>query len=1047
MALCHQGAVRAPAASARRQRASASPVDWQQRRRERRRRLSAASPSTAATASSSADDHQQQQHWALSTPYDPTERQLVDRLLSTSLPALTAEARRLRAARDDAITAPIATFSPKVFLPLTRACRDACGYCTFAQAPAEGRRVYMTLDEVAEVARRGAQAGCTEALLTLGDRPEALYPRAAAELQELGGFSSTLEYVEAACARVLAETGLLPHVNAGLVDEAWARRLKRVSASQGLMLEGVDPALRLPGAAHDAATCPDKEPSRRLAAIEAAGKARVPFTSGVLVGIGESRAERLRALVALRRLHVRWEGFLQEVIVQNFVPKPGTAMEAWAATPLEELLWTVACARLVMPSEVSVQAPPNLTPSSSLDASSSASAASWRALLDAGIDDWGGISPGVTRDWVNPEKPWPHLAALAGATAEASGEEEEQGGRLLLPRLPVYPRFVVGQLPPAPGAVAAGRGKDPWLSEEGGAFSVAAAVRRHADAQGLSRGFGGWVAGLPDNAEEEAGGQALAEPVLQPPTPPSSSSPPTPSALLRPASGGLVLPTTSSSSSAWAVALDAYGGHLSGLPPPSSVSPGMRKLLERLLDPERDERERALAAGGGGQGAAVLTQNAVASLLTARGADAEAVRSAADALRRRVCGDEVTYVVNRNLNYTNVCTYGCTFCGFSKARPGEEDGEGGGGGASSSSSSLGRRDPPYLVPAEEVSRRAQEAWERGATEVCMQGGIHPDSTGETYLRLLRAAKRGAPDIHVHAFSPLEVWHGAETLGLPLEEFLRELRAAGLGSLPGTAAEILHDDVRDVICPDKLRTGQWEQVMEAAAMVARSEREEEEEEEVDRRDGGSPAAVQRRPPFRATATMMFGHVESPQHQAHHLLRLRDLQARTGGIFTEFVPLPFVSMGAPAYLRGHARRGPTLREAVLAHSAARLALHPLFTHIQASWVKMGPGRASAALLTAGCDDMGGTLMNESITRASGAAHGQELAPREMARLIRSVGGGGGQRLPRQRTTTYWGAPEAEQVARSLSDEGHRALQPVVKVAVLGAGGASLAAAGLV
>jgi 7,8-didemethyl-8-hydroxy-5-deazariboflavin synthase CofH subunit/7,8-didemethyl-8-hydroxy-5-deazariboflavin synthase CofG subunit len=1003
-----------------------------------RRRAGVGVTRRAAAAAAAASE----QHWSLA-PYDAQESQLVDRLLTGPLDDLMAEARAVRdsswpgdtAALSAAATTTPApapgpllprpiTFSPKVFIPLTRACRDSCAYCTFAQSPSSGRRIYMTLDEVSAVAQAGAKNGCTEALLTLGDRPEARWPEAAAELQSMG-FASTLEYVEAACARVLAETGLLPHVNAGLADEAWLARLKRASASGGLMLEGVDPSLNLPGAAHDALTCPDKLPGVRLEAIEAAGKAKVPFTTGVLVGIGESRRERLRALLALRRLHSRY-GHVQEVIVQNFVPKGGTGAEEWPACSLEELLWSVACARVVLPADVSVQAPPNLTPERAGQGFESDAAppsareeaaleASWRALLNAGINDWGGVSP-LTRDWVNPEKPWPHVAALARATADATG-------RPLLPRLPVYPRyFLLG-----------GQEGEGWLSEVGGAFSVAAAVRRHSDGSGLSRGLGGWFAGVPDAEDDDeaarpsaaaaaglaaSGGRGVARAV-------SDSGggsgggrrSSNPQQTKRPASGATLARTNG-----WAVALDAYGGTIAGLPAPSQVTPALRQLLERLLDPERDEVESIHSSSS--SSISFPTPREVEALLSARGADAAAVRAAADALRFRVCGDTVSYVVNRNLNYTNVCTYGCTFCGFSKAKPGEEDAEGSGEGAAAAA----QRDPPYVVPAAEVSRRAKEAWDRGATEICMQGGIHPNSTGETYLQLLRAAKEGAPKIHAHAFSPLEVVHGAKTLGLSVEAFLRELRAAGLGSLPGTAAEILHDQVRREICADKLSADEWCGVMESAAAVARAEEQ-----------GAANDGSRRPPPLRATATMMFGHVDTVAHQARHLLALKGLQARTRGFFTEFVPLPFVAENAPAFLRGQARRGPTLREAVLAHSTARLVLHPHFVNIQASWVKMGPRRASAVLLNAGCNDMGGTLMNESITRASGAAHGQELSPREMERLIKKAG-----RRARQRTTTYFGEVEGGQVGRSLSEEGCKALAPVVKVAAVG-GAAGLAGVG--
>ncbi|KAK9832553.1 hypothetical protein WJX81_008558 [Elliptochloris bilobata] len=730
----------------------------------------------------------------------------------------------------------VITFSPKVFLPLTRLCRDTCGYCTFAQPPVPGRRAFMTLPEVLAVAARGAELGCTEALFTLGDKPEAVHPAAAAELIDMGHVS-TLDYVTEAAGAVLAQTGLLPHVNAGVLSEADLLRLRHVSASQGLMLESTEPSLSETGGPHHA--CPDKVPAQRLATIDAAGRGAVPFTSGLLIGIGEGRRARLADLRLLLDLHRR-HGHLQELIMQNFRAKRGTAMAGAPEPPLSELLWTVAVARLLFGPHMNIQAPPNLTPS-----------AGWRALLAAGINDFGGISP-LTRDFISPEAPWPHLEALAEATAAS--------GKALVPRLAVFPEYVA----------------DPTRWLDGG------------------------------------GGRA---------------SPP-----LRPAAGS------------WAVAMGEDGLLVGAARPPADLA--IQSLLAAVVDRGHE-----------------LSEREVEQLFAARGADFDAVCSAADAMRARICGNKVTYVVNRNINNTNVCTFACAFCAFSKGRAGEE-----------------LRDAPYLLLEAEIARRAAEAWDRGATEVCIQGGIHPDFTGQTYLRTLEAAKAGAPGIHVHAFSPLEVWHGAASLGWPLAHFLAALRDAGLGSLPGTAAEVLCDDVRAAICPDKLSSAQWLQVVEAAHEVG----------------------------LRTTSTIMFGHMERPAAWARHLVRLRQLQARTGGI-TEFVPLPFVHMEAPIYLQGRARRGPTLRECVLMHALARLAL-PNIPNIQASWVKMGPERA-AQLLACGANDMGGSLMNESITRAAGAGFGQELLPERMEALIRAAG-----RTPRQRTTLY-GSPPVERTWRSL------------------------------
>jgi len=760
------------------------------------------------------------------------------------------------------------SFSKKVFIPLTQLCRDVCHYCTFAETPRRRGSAYLSAEAVLAIARAGQAAGCKEALFTLGDKPELRYAAARRALAELGA-ASTLDYLEASAERVLTATGLLPHLNPGLLDEAWLTRLRKVSVSQGIMLETASARLSAPGGPHFGS--PDKAPARRLATLEAAGRARVPFTTGILIGIGETRRERIEALLAIREQHERY-GHIQEIIIQNFRAKPGTRMAQAPEPSLAEHLWTIAVARLIFGERMNIQAPPNLRPEA------------LAALLGAGINDWGGVSP-VTPDHVNPEAPWPHLEALREAT--------ERAGRTLVERLAAYPDFLLARAAPdgqAPAA-AAGAGSPPravvttsglgraapYLATEWLAEPLKAPTLRLMDGEGCAR-EDGWVA-----------------------------------------------------------------GGLEALPAPR---PARQTKPSRWLAP-------LLARARAGE---ALSEAEIVALFAARGPDFAAVVAAADALRARTVGATVTYVVNRNINYTNICTYGCKFCAFSKGRH-----------------NLGHRDAPYDLDAAEIGRRTREAWQRGATEVCLQGGIRPGYTGETYLGIVAAVKAAVPDMHVHAFSPLEIWHGAATLGLPLEAYLARLKAAGLASLPGTAAEILDDEVRAILCPDKITTAQWFEVMEAAHGVG----------------------------LKSTATIMFGHVDAYRHWARHLLRVRRLQAKTKG-FTEFVPLAFVHMEAPIYLKGQARKGPTLREAVLMHAVARLALNPEIVNIQASWVKMGP-QGAVACLAAGCNDLGGVLMNESITRAAGAMHGQEIGATELEAMIRDAG-----REPRQRTTLYQAVP---------------------------------------
>jgi len=749
---------------------------------------------------------------------------------------------RVAAGLRDAGHGNLVSYSRKVFIPLTQLCRDVCHYCTFAHPPRPGESAYLDADQVLAIARAGARAGCREALFTLGDKPELRYGAAHEALARLG-HETTLSYLAAMAELVLRETGLLPHLNPGVLTRADIDRLRQVSVSQGIMLESTAEQLRRRGGPHFGS--PDKDPALRLETIAAAGEAAVPFTSGILIGIGETRRERIESLLALRELHDGY-GHLQEVIIQNFRAKPGTRMAQAPEPDLDDHLWTIAIARLIFGPEMNIQAPPNLNPDGLAQ------------MIAAGINDWGGVSP-VTPDHVNPEAPWPALDLLAERTAAA--------GKLLVERLAIYPAYTRDP----------GRWLDPALRPP---------VLQAIDAQGLAR-TDDWVPG--------AGTEPPAEKSVRP-----------------------------------LVAGDPLASVL------------------------------GLAAAGEPLGEAEIIR-----LFQARGAAFTGVCRAADRLRHRVNGDEVSYVVTRNINYTNICYFRCQFCAFSKGKLSEN-----------------LRGRPYDLDLPEIRRRVEEAWERGATEVCLQGGIHPEYTGATYLAICHAIKEAVPGIHIHAFSPLEVWQGAKTLGRTVPNFLAELKAAGLSSLPGTAAEILDDEVRAVICPDKIKTAEWVQVMEAAHAAG----------------------------LRSTVTIMYGHADRYEHWARHLLRIRALQAKTGG-FTEFVPLPFVPMETPIYLKGRARRGPTWREAVLMHAVARLVLHPLITNIQTSWVKMG-SEGAAFCLASGANDLGGTLMNESITRAAGAVHGQEMPPESMERVIRALG-----RAPRQRTTLYADAP-AERRSASVA-----------------------------
>ena len=775
----------------------------------------------------------------------------------------------------------LVTYSPKVFIPLTTLCRDRCHYCTFAQTPKQAERLFLSPDDVLAIAREGAAAGCTEALFTLGDRPEDRWPEARDWLDE-HGYESTLAYLRAMSILVLEETGLVPHLNPGVMSWSDMRRLKPVSASMGMMLETMSRRLyETPGLPHFGS--PDKDPAIRLRVLVDAGRLSIPFTTGILVGIGETADEIAESLVAIRDVH-RQYGHIQEVIVQNFRAKHSTPMRSVPDLADSDYLAVVATARVVLGPRMRIQAPPNLSEPDTL-----------ANLLAAGVDDWGGVSP-VTIDHVNPERPWPSIQTLR--------KINESAGFELAPRLAAQPEFVLAG--------------DPWIDP--------------------------LIAGHVDAVADPDSGLASSRRPQPRPWQVSDSDAGYVAFAQRHAGGRREL----------AVDIDIVGRLSDSRGDMDSVYGDWSSLPDRrdAVEPRRWDREVSKAFDLATNDPAALAlpeyRDHAIALMSAESDVIERLALVADALRREVVGEDVTYVVNRNLNFTNVCYTGCRFCAFAQ-REGDLD--------------------AYTLSREDITQRVNEAAERGATEICMQGGIHPDLPGTAYFDLARTVKAAQPTIHLHAFSPMEVINGASKANMSIREWLIEAKEAGVDSIPGTAAEILDDDVRWILTKGKLPTEQWIDVITTAHDVG----------------------------LRSSSTMMYGHVDQPHHWVDHLVTLRRIGERTGG-FTEFVALPFVHHNAPVYLAGVARPGPTPRDNLAVHAMARLMLHGVIDNIQTSWVKLGRA-GSQAMLQAGANDMGGTLMEETISRMAGSDHGSELTVPELVELAEQIG-----RPAVQRTTNY-------------------------------------------
>jgi len=837
----------------------------------------------------------------------------------------TRDAGLAAAGRPDTIT-----YSRKVFIPLTRLCRDRCGYCTFATVPHRLHSLYLEPDEVLAIARQGAALGCKEALFTLGDRPETRW-RQAREWLDAHGYDDTLSYVRAMAIRVLEETGLLPHLNPGVLTWQDFQRLKPVAPSMGMMLETTSSRLFTEqGQPHFGS--PDKDPAVRLRVLEDAGRCNVPFTTGILIGIGETPAERADSIFAIRKVARAYLG-IQEVIVQNFRAKPDTKMRDVPDAELDDLAATIAVTRLVLGAKARIQAPPNLVGDQ------------YDLILRAGIDDWGGVSP-LTPDHVNPERPWPAIDELAARTAAA--------GFTLRERLTIYPpylrepwldprlaRHVAALADPATGLAADGarpRGL-PWQEPDGGLAEVGrtdlyvtidTTGRTHDRRDDFAEVYGDW--------NEIAERIVVRAPAIGPN--PAASNP------------AASNPAASNPAASDPAASNPAASNLAAVSAPAVSAPAILSGAEVAAALRQAERDPA-----------ALTDAQALALLGADGPDLETLAGIADALRREVVGDDVTYVVTRNINFTNVCYTGCRFCAFAQRRTDAD---------------------AYTLSLKQIGDRAAEAWEAGATEVCMQGGIHPDLPGTAYFEIASEVKRRCPDLHVHAFSPMEVVNGASRTGLPIREWLVRAKEAGVDSLPGTAAEILDDDVRWVLTKGKLPASVWIEVISTAHELG----------------------------LRTSATMMYGHVDTPAHWVGHLRVIRSVQERTGG-FTEFVLLPFIHANAPIYLAGLARPGPTRRENRAVHAMARLLLHGAIDSIQCSWVKLGDDLCRD-VLQGGANDLGGTLMEETISRMAGADHGSYKTISSLRAITEPLG-----RPLRQRTTTYGAVSEERLVASAASD----------------------------
>ena len=844
-------------------------------------------------------------------PLDQTEAAVLLHARGDDLRALLGYARRTRDAGLEAAGRPgIITYSKKVFIPLTRLCRDRCAYCTFATVPKHLDSPFLSPDEVLDIAREGARLGCKEALFTLGDRPEARW-RQAREWLDAHGYDDTLSYVRAMAIRVLEETGLLPHLNPGVMTWQDFQRLKPVAPSMGMMLETTSSRLyETRGGPHFGS--PDKDPKVRLRVLEDAGRSNVPFTTGILIGIGETIEERADSIFAIRRVAREYNG-IQEVIVQNFRAKPDTKMRDTPDAELEDLAATIAVTRLVLGPKARVQAPPNLVGDQH------------QLILDAGIDDWGGVSP-LTPDHVNPERPWPQIDELAQLTAAA--------GFTLRERLTVYPPYI----------------REPWLDPRVARHVAALADPRTGLANEAARPEGmPWQE--PDGGWGDASGRTDLHVSID--------------TIGRSADrredfsevyGDWEILSERTRLTADASAISTAGPAPAGAPAESESAPAAPavarpgEVAAALRQAERDP--------------AALTDDQAVALLGADGADLDALAALADGLRREVNGDDVTFVVTRNINFTNVCYTGCRFCAFAQRRTDAD---------------------AYTLSLDQIGDRAEEAWAAGATEVCMQGGIHPDLPGTAYFDIAAEVKRRCPGMHVHAFSPMEVMNGVARTGLPLREWLVRAREAGVGSLPGTAAEILDDDVRWVLTKGKLPAADWIEVVSTA------------------HDLGIPT----------TATMMYGHVDAPHHWVGHLRVIRGIQERTGG-FTEFVLLPFVHTSAPIYLAGLARPGVTRRENRAVHAVSRIMLHGAIGSIQCSWVKLGD-ELCRDVLNGGVNDLGGTLMEETISRMAGADNGSFKTISDLRAITEPLG-----RPLRQRTTLY-GTPSPDRLAAAAASDG--------------------------